>query len=242
MHDFGVENLLACYARGAFPMARSRADPRILLIEPNERGIIPLDGFHIPRTLRKIVRRDMFTVTVNRCFERVVRACASPAPGREETWINDQLLSLYLDMHVAGHAHSLECWKGGCLAGGLYGVTLGAAFFGESMFSLETDASKTALVHLVARLKTGGYLLLDIQFITRHLKRFGAVVITQEEYLSRLEKAITIPAGFFAMCEELGGAQLLQSITQTSYTGCSRALSAGLEANIQPEKICSPST
>lgn len=216
MRGFGVEELLACYARGVFPMAESRTDPRIFLLEPDERGVIPLDGFHISKSLRKTVRSNVLTITVNRCFETVVRACADPAPGREETWINDQILSLYLDMHEAGHAHSVECWKDGTLAGGLYGVSLGAAFFGESMFSRQTDASKVALVHLVARLREGGYTLLDTQFNTEHLKRFGAETIAQETYLERLERAIMVPAEFSRMAESLNGAQLLQSITQTS--------------------------
>ena len=216
MRGFGVEELLACYARGVFPMAESRTDSRIFLLEPDERGIIPLDQFHISRSLRKTVKSDIFTITVNRCFETVVRACASPAPGREDTWINDQILSLYLDMHDAQHAHSVECWKNGRLAGGLYGVCLGAAFFGESMFSNETDASKTALVHLVARLNAGGYQLLDTQFNTAHLTRFGAISIPQEIYLEHLENAIAEPADFFALPDGLRGIQLLQSITQTS--------------------------
>jgi len=216
MRGFGVEELLGCYARGVFPMAESRDDPRIFLLEPDERGVIPLDAFHIPRTLKRTVRRDVFHITVNRCFETVVRGCAAPAPGRDETWINDAIMSLYLDMHEAGHAHSIECWKDGALAGGLYGVSLGAAFFGESMFSRETDASKTALVHLVARLRFGGYRLLDAQFNTGHLERFGAVTVPRRAYKRMLAKAVQSPSDFYAFPEGLTGAQLLQSITQTS--------------------------
>jgi len=216
MRGFGVEELLACYARGVFPMAESRTDSRIFLLEPDERGVIPLDGLHIPRSLRRSIRRDVFTITINRCFETVVRACAAPAPGREDTWINDQILALYLDMHQAGHAHSVECWKDGRLAGGLYGVCLGAAFFGESMFSHVTDASKTALVHLVARLNAGEFVLLDTQFNTEHLKRFGAQTIPQMDYLKTLEHAVERDADFFALGEGLSGDQLLQSITHTS--------------------------
>lgn len=216
MRRFGVQELLTCYARGVFPMAESRDDPRIFLLEPDERGVIPLDQFHISRSLKKTVRRDVFHVTVNRCFETVVRACAAPAPGREDTWINDQILSLYLDLHDAGHAHSIECWKDGALAGGLYGVALGAAFFGESMFMRATDASKVALVHLVARLRHGGYRLLDAQFMTDHLETFGAEAVSQSDYRVRLDGAINQPADFFAMPEGLPGAQLIQSMTQTS--------------------------
>lgn len=216
MRGFGVEELIACYRRGVFPMAEARDDPRIFLLNPDERGIIPLDRFHVPRSLRKTVRRDEFHVTVNRCFETVVRACAAPAAGREETWINQPILKLYLDMNRAGYAHSLECWKNGELAGGLYGVSLGAAFFGESMFSLATDASKVALVHLIARLRAGGYQLLDAQFTTTHLERFGARSIGRDAYMDKLDDAAERPANFFALPEGLTGAQLLQSITHTS--------------------------
>lgn len=216
MRGFGVEELLACYARGVFPMAESRSDSRIYLLEPDERGVIPLDRFHIPRSLQKTVRRDVFTFTVNRCFETVVRSCAAPAPGREDSWINDQILTLYLDMHAAGHAHSIEAWKDGRLAGGLYGVSLGAAFFGESMFSRETDASKAALVALVARLSIGGYRLLDTQFNTDHLKRFGALTISQAAYREQLDAAVALDGDFFALPEGVSGDQLLQSITHTS--------------------------
>lgn len=216
MRGFGVEELIACYRRGVFPMAEARDDPRIFLLNPDERGIIPLDSFHMPKSLRKVVKRDVFHVTINRCFETVVRACAAPGPGRDETWINAPILKLYLDMHKTGYAHSLECWKDGNLAGGLYGVSLGAAFFGESMFSRATDASKVALVHLVARLRAGGYRLLDAQFTTEHLARFGAESIARDAYLDRLDRAADSEADFFAMPEGLSGAQLLQSMTQTS--------------------------
>lgn len=216
MRGFGVEELLACYARGVFPMAESRSDSRVYLLEPDERGVLPLDRFHIPRSLKKTVRQDAFTLTVNRCFETVVRSCAASAPGREDTWINDQILMLYLDMHAEGHAHSIEAWKDGKLAGGLYGVSLGAAFFGESMFSTVTDASKVALVALIARLRCGGYQLLDTQFNTDHLKRFGTETIPQALYRKSLDEAIEQPSDFFALPEGVSGDQLLQSITQTS--------------------------
>ncbi|MEQ8435040.1 MAG: leucyl/phenylalanyl-tRNA--protein transferase [Oceanicaulis sp.] len=216
MRGFGVEELLGCYARGVFPMAESRDDPRIFLLEPDVRGVIPLDGFHMPRSLQKTVKRDVFTVTVNRSFASVVRNCAEPAPGREDTWINESIESLYMEMHAKGHAHSLECWKDGALAGGLYGVTLGGAFFGESMFSRATDASKTALVHLVARLKAGGFSLLDAQFTTAHLERFGAKGVPRRAYKVMLAAALERKADFLAMPEGVSGAYALQSITQTS--------------------------
>jgi len=190
MRGFGVEELLNCYARGVFPMAESRDDPRVFLLEPDERGVIPLDGFHIPKSLRRTVKRDVFHVTIDRCFETVVRGCAAPAPGREDTWINARILRLYIE--------------------------IGGAFFGESMFSRETDASKTALVHLVARLKVGRFRLLDAQFTTEHLERFGAVAVPRRSYKRMLTQAVQDEADFFAMPEGLTGAQVLQSMTQTS--------------------------
>lgn len=216
MKGFGPADLLDCYARGVFPMAEGRDDPRIYLLEPDERGILPLDGFHIPRSLRKTVRRDPFEVSINRDFAGVIDGCAAPGAGREETWINPGIRSLYLMLHEAGYAHSVECRDAGYLVGGLYGVALGSAFFGESMFSRATDASKVALVHLVARLKAGGYTLLDTQFTTAHLEQFGAEVITRETYRERLAEAIEVDADFHALPDVISGDQALQSITQTS--------------------------
>lgn len=216
MRGFGAKELLDCYARGVFPMAEDRDDPRVFLLDPDERGIIPLDGFHVPRSLAKTVRRNQFHVTLNRCFNTVVDQCAAPTRGREQTWINDPIRNLYAELHAIGHAHSVECWQDGVLAGGLYGVTLGGAFFGESMFSRRTDASKVALVHLVARLNHGGYSLLDAQFMTEHLERFGATAISRSDYRKRLDIALKMQGDFFAMPEGLSGDQLLQSITHTS--------------------------
>jgi leucyl/phenylalanyl-tRNA--protein transferase len=216
MRGFGVEELISCYARGVFPMAEARDDPRIFLLDPDERGVIPLDGFHIPKSLRRTIKRNVFEITLNQEFEAVVRGCAGSGPGREDTWINERILNLYLEMHERGFAHSVEARVDGELAGGLYGVALGAAFFGESMFSRVTDASKAALVHLVARLKTGGFELLDTQFTTEHLERFGAVTIARGAYKQRLSEALEKQADFFAMPVGVGGDQLLQSITQTS--------------------------
>lgn len=216
MRGFGAAELLDCYARGVFPMAESRDDPRIFLLDPDERGILPLDDFHFSRSLRKTVRQDSYTVTVNSRFEDVVLGCAEPAEGREETWINDSILSLYFDLHDKGFAHSVECWQEGELAGGLYGVALGGAFFGESMFSRRRDASKVALIHLLARLLTGGYILLDTQFTTEHLESFGAVSIPRSAYRMKLHEALAVKADFFAMPQGRNGAYALQSITQTS--------------------------
>ncbi len=182
--------ILRAYAEGLFPMAERRDDPALYWVSPERRGIIPLDRFHVPRRLARTMRGTPFTVTSDMAFDAVIRACAAPAPGREESWINDEILHLYSALHAGGHAHSVECWQDGALAGGLYGVGLGAAFFGESMFSRRTDASKVALVHLVDMLRRGGYVLLDTQFITSHLLRFGAIEIPRGQYLKLLEDAL----------------------------------------------------
>ncbi|WP_203293388.1 leucyl/phenylalanyl-tRNA--protein transferase [Maricaulis parjimensis] len=226
MRGFGAQDLIDCYARGVFPMAEGRDDPRIYLLDPDERGILPLDHFHISRSLKKTVRQDLFQVSINVCFQDVVQGCAAPAPGREETWINSGILSLYSELHSLGIAHSVECWSGGDLVGGLYGVALGGAFFGESMFSRRRDASKVALVHLVARLRAGRFLLLDTQFTTEHLERFGAETISRADYRQRLDAALQVDADFRKIADEISGQQALdlalsgdqdrQSSTQTS--------------------------
>jgi len=185
------ELLLSAYAQGLFPMAERRDDPTLYWVSPEKRGIIPLDGLHVPKRLARTVRSNRYRITSDHAFARVMRACAEPAPGREQTWINDEILRLYTALHAGGHAHSVECWDGDSLAGGLYGVSLGAAFFGESMFSHLRDASKVALVALVEILRGGGYMLLDAQFLTQHLAQFGAYEIPREEYLVRLHAAIS---------------------------------------------------
>ncbi|HXR95853.1 MAG TPA: leucyl/phenylalanyl-tRNA--protein transferase [Rhizomicrobium sp.] len=185
------ELLLSAYAQGLFPMAERRDDPTLYWVSPEKRGIIPLDGLHVPKRLARTVRSNRYRITSDHAFVRVMRACAEPAPGREQTWINDEILRLYTALHAGGHAHSVECWDGDSLAGGLYGVSLGAAFFGESMFSHLRDASKVALVALVEILRGGGYMLLDAQFLTQHLAQFGAYEIPREEYLVRLHAAIS---------------------------------------------------
>jgi leucyl/phenylalanyl-tRNA--protein transferase len=184
------EILLRAYAQGLFPMAEQRDDPALYWVSPEKRGIIPLDDFHVPRRLSRTVRSGRFQITSDLAFGDVMRACAAPAEGREETWINDEILRLYSALHAGGHAHSLECWQSGELAGGLYGICLGGAFFGESMFSRTRDASKVALVHLVEGLRRGGFVLLDTQFLTRHLSMFGAYEIPRDEYLVWLHQAI----------------------------------------------------
>jgi leucyl/phenylalanyl-tRNA--protein transferase len=184
------EILLRAYAEGVFPMAERRNDPDLFWVSPDFRGIVPLDAFHVPRRLKRTVRSDHFTVTSDVAFLDVMQACAEPGPDRKESWINAEILRLYTSLHASRFAHSIECWREGKLVGGLYGVRLGAAFFGESMFSRERDASKVALVHLVAKLIEGGFMLLDTQFITEHLMQFGTIEIPRDEYLARLKRAI----------------------------------------------------
>ena len=182
--------LLRAYSVGVFPMADGRTAPDIFWVEPKKRGIMPLDGFRLSRSLAKTLRSDRFTVTADRAFRDVVSACAERTPDRPDTWINGQIESAYADLHARGHAHSIETWRDGQLVGGLYGVRLGAAFFGESMFSRERDASKVALAWLVARLKAGGFRLLDCQFITDHLASLGAVEISRDAYVALLDNAL----------------------------------------------------
>jgi leucyl/phenylalanyl-tRNA--protein transferase len=191
------ELLLGAYAQGIFPMAERRDEPTLYWLSPDSRGVIPLDQFHIPRRLARTVRSDRFRVTIDHAFEDVLKACAAPAPGREESWINAEITALYCELHRRRFAHSVEVWRENRIVGGLYGVSLGGAFFGESMFSHERDASKVALVHLVARLKAGSYVLLDAQFLTEHLAQFGAVAIPRAEYLRRLVRATKIDADFY---------------------------------------------
>jgi leucyl/phenylalanyl-tRNA--protein transferase len=182
--------LLRAYAEGLFPMAERRDDPTLYWVSPEQRGILPLDGFHVPRRLARTVRSGRFAVTADQAFAQVMQGCAAPAPGREQSWINDEILRLYTALAASGHAHSVECWQDGALVGGLYGVRLGAAFFGESMFSRARDASKVALVHLVDRLRLGGFTLLDTQFLTAHLAGFGALEIPRNDYLVLLKDAL----------------------------------------------------
>ena len=174
--------LLRAYAIGVFPMADSRDAAEVFWVEPRRRAILPLDRFRMSRSLRKTIRSDQFRVTRDKAFPQVLRRCAN----REETWINDEIQRSYEHLHELGHAHSIECWEGDALVGGLYGVRLGAAFFGESMFSAARDASKVALAWLVARLRVGGFHLLDCQFMTEHLRSLGAIEITQKDYVALL--------------------------------------------------------
>ena len=196
MNGFGAKELLDCYRRGVFPMADSRDDPRVFLLDPDMRGIIPLDGLHVSRSLKKFMKSMPFTVTFDTAFSEVIAKCAEAAPDRENTWINDGIEYLYGQIHAMGHAHSVEVWKDGELIGGLYGVSIGGAFFGESMFSRRTNASKVALVYLTERLNQAGYTLLDTQFITDHLKTMGGIEIPRAEYHILLKDALQIEASF----------------------------------------------
>ena len=206
------EVLLKAYACGIFPMAESAEDPALYWIEPEKRGVIPLDGFHVPSRLARTVRSERFSIAINRDFEAVLDGCAAPQPGRARTWINDRIRTLYRKLHDIGHCHSIEAYDGGVLAGGLYGVCLGRAFFGESMFHNARDASKVALVHLVARLKASGFALLDTQFVTDHLKTFGAVEVTRRQYHRLLEAALVGEADFaaFSHNDGISGADALR--------------------------------
>jgi len=213
---FTAEDLIACYRRGVFPMAEARHDPRLFLVDPVRRGIIPLDSFHAPRRLARTVRSDRFDIRVDTDFDAVLAGCAAARAGRAETWINGSIQGLCGELFACGYAHSVEAWRGGRLVGGLYGIAIGAAFFGESMFSLERDASKVTLTHLVARLRLGGYRLLDTQFLTEHLARFGAVEISRADYAGRLAAAIGEPADFGRLALYAGGVDALQAISHAS--------------------------
>lgn len=196
MRPLTSDLLLRAYASGIFPMARSRDENRLYWIDPERRGILPLDAFHIPRSLRKTLRNEAFEIRCDTAFEAVMRACGEATADRPDTWINDQIVRLFVELFELGLAHSVEVWQDGELAGGLYGLALGGAFFGESMFSRRTDASKVALVHLVARLRHGGFRLLDTQFVTDHLKQFGTREIPRAEYQERLADALDERAWF----------------------------------------------
>lgn len=224
------ELLLRAYSIGIFPMAESRTSADVFWVEPKERGIFPLDDFHLSRSLAKTLRQERFEHSIDRAFDTVVDACAAPSAGRSDTWINDQIAAAYKLLHRIGHAHSVECWQDGELVGGLYGVRIGGAFFGESMFSRVRDASKVALAHLVARLGLGGFSLLDSQFLTEHLASLGAVEIPREAYLQLLGGAIGVSDADFGALDAafesdlpttsvsgpVSGKRIAQLLTQTS--------------------------
>jgi leucyl/phenylalanyl-tRNA--protein transferase len=209
------EVLLKAYACGIFPMAESADDPAIYWIEPERRGVLPLDTFHVPIRLKRTVRQDRFRVVCDHDFDAVIDACAEPAAGRARTWINARIRALYRGLYACGHCHSVEVYDGAALVGGLYGVSLAGAFFGESMFHRARDASKIALVHLVARLKAGGYALLDTQFVTDHLKTFGACELSSRQYHRQLEAALAVEGRFNALPphQPMSGAEVLSVIS-----------------------------
>lgn len=219
MSDRGIELtptlLLNAYAAGVFPMADAADDAEIYWVDPTLRGVLPLDDFHVPKSLAKRMRRDDYAVTIDRDFGGVLDGCAD----RPETWINAEIRALYLSLHEFGYGHSIEVWIDGRLAGGLYGVALGGAYFGESMFSRAPDASKIALVHLVARLKVGGFTLLDTQFVTEHLRRFGAREIPRTAYHRQLAAAIEVEAEYLRLDPDLPTQDVVQLSTQKSNRG-----------------------
>jgi len=213
--DITPEVLLRAYACGIFPMAEHADDPTIFWVEPEQRGIIPLHGLRISSRLARTVRSDQFRITVNTAFKQVIDGCAAPQDGREDTWINRRIQDLYTALHDIGHCHSVEVWENDDLAGGLYGVSLGRAFFGESMFRRTRDASKVALVHLVARLVVGGFVLLDTQFVTEHLRSMGAVEVSRERYRTLLDDALAGDGNFASLPTDrpIAGGEVLEILS-----------------------------
>ncbi|MEE2662383.1 MAG: leucyl/phenylalanyl-tRNA--protein transferase [Pseudomonadota bacterium] len=216
MSTLTPEILLRAYTVGLFPMAEHKNDATLYWIDPETRGILPLDKFHIPRRLRRTIRAETYHIRCNTAFEDVIRACSAPRKGTNESWINEEIVSLYTELHSMGRAHSVETWQHGKLVGGLYGVVLGAAFFGESMFSEERDASKVALVHLVARLQKSSFRLLDTQFITEHLSQFGGVELPRSGYRQILLSALDASTVFQSELSHSELETFIQSTTQTS--------------------------
>ncbi|QYE36492.1 leucyl/phenylalanyl-tRNA--protein transferase [Polymorphobacter sp. PAMC 29334] len=220
--------LLRAYAAGVFPMADNRNAADVFWVEPQKRGVLPLDGFHLPARLARVLKSERFGITADRAFADVMAECAAPVPGRPDTWINADIVAAYRGLYARGNAHSIECWQDGKLVGGLYGVKLGAAFFGESMFTRVTDASKCALAALVARLRVGGFRLLDTQFLTEHLARFGTVEVPRAAYKVLLEGALATSGDFAALDWDVtarpttkvsgpvSGKRIVQLLTQTS--------------------------
>ena len=203
-HQITSKMLLRAYELGLFPMAEDYESSEIHWIDPERRGVIPLSCFHISRSLKRTWRRAPFLISVDKSFGEVIEACAKRTQERQNTWLNPRIIELYTELHRVGKAHSVECWSDGKVVGGLYGVTIGAAFFGESMFSDVRDSSKLALVHLVERLRSGGFLLLDTQFLADHLRQFGAIEIDRDEYKRILRKAISEKANFYSL-DAVGG-------------------------------------
>jgi len=213
------ELLLSAYTQGIFPMAESANSKDLYWVDPEERGVLPLDQFHVSKKLAKKIKSNPFKIMINTAFRSVILKCAEPSNNfdRKNTWINSLIIDRYCELHEHGHAHSIECWQGQKLVGGLYGVAINGAFCGESMFHIVTDASKIALVYLIARLRVGGYSLLDTQYVTNHLSQFGAVAISRKDYRARLNNALNnSDANFHLMPDNVEASFILQSITQTS--------------------------
>ncbi len=216
--EITTQTLLKAYACGVFPMAENAHDTTLYWIEPENRGIIPLDGVHVPKRLARTIRQQPFEIRIDTDFKSVIEGCASKRAGRSSTWINDRIRTLYGELFEMGYCHTVETWRNGELVGGLYGVHLGGAFFGESMFSYVTDASKVALIYLIARLIKGGFKLLDTQFVTTHLMRFGAIEISREKYRRLLDDALEISADFHRLPLDAPPEAILQLVNQTSKT------------------------
>ncbi len=216
MIELTPELLLRAYTIGIFPMAESAGSEELFWLDPEIRGIMPLDTFYVPRRLRRTVRRTPFRVSVDEAFGQVLMGCARPTPQRPKTWINDAIRDAYRELFDTGHAHSVEVWEDAELVGGLYGVSIGGAFFGESMFQTRTDASKIALIHLVGRLIAAGYKLLDTQFVTEHLSQFGAIEIPRSQYKALLETALSQDTDFQSPTTEEALDAILQSTSHTS--------------------------
>ncbi len=215
-NSIATEELIKAYMLGYFPMARSRDDETIVWVLPDERGVIPLSQTRSPRKLIRRLNTNPFDIRINTAFGDVIEACAQSTKARPDTWINDTIIEAYTELHYKGLAHSIECWNDNKLVGGLYGVMLGAAFCGESMFSRETDASKIALLHLIARLKIGGFHFIDAQFVNEHLVQFGLIEMPDEDYQKILAPALVTEADFFAAPDQLSTTRVVQLITQTS--------------------------
>ncbi len=201
--------LLKAYSCGIFPMAESADDSALYWIEPQHRGILPLDAYHVPRRLARTIRASTLDVRIDTTYDGVIDGCAASRPGRRSTWINNRIRSLYRELFDLGHCHTVEVWNGDRLVGGLYGVALGGAFFGESMFSFERDTSKIALVHLVARLVAGGFTLLDTQFVTEHLRQFGAVEVERGDFQKLLDAALKVDGDFNRLPRDASAEQVL---------------------------------
>ena len=212
MPDFTLDDLIHCYRSGIFPMSDARDDEYLFLVDPPVRGVLPLNGFHVPARLARTVRKDDYQVRIDTAFAQVIELCAEAAMNRTSTWISYSIQALYQALFARGLAHSVEVWRDGQLIGGLYGVAIGGAFFGESMVSRAADASKIALVHLVARLKTGGFRLLDCQFQTEHLRQFGVVEVPKEDYLDRLAAAVDLKADFYDMATKVTGRDVMDLV------------------------------